>query len=168
MIKNLLPTVWRRNELPMQRAEEHPFLALHREMDRMFDDFFRRIDLSPFDGGRSWGAFMPSVDVREDEKEVTVKAELPGMDEKDVEVSLTDSGLTIKGEKRAEKEEKGKDNWYRETSYGSFHRVIPLPEGLDREKAAARFKNGVLTVTLGRREEAKAKEKKIAIKGESL
>ena len=163
MIKNLLPTVWRRSETPLRRAEESPFLALHREMNRMFDDFSRGFDLSPFDGGWSWG-FSPPVDVREDEKEVTVKAELPGMEEKDIEVNLADNGLTIKGEKKAEKEEKGKDNWYRETSYGAFHRFIPLPEGLDKEKVDARFKNGVLTVTLRRLEEAKGK--KIAIKAE--
>jgi HSP20 family protein len=132
-------------------------------MNRMFDDFSRGFDLSPFDGGWSWG-FSPPVDVREDEKEVTVKAELPGMEEKDIEVNLADNGLTIKGEKKAEKEEKGKDNWYRETSYGAFHRFIPLPEGLDKEKVDARFKNGVLTVTLRRLEEAKGK--KIAIKAE--
>ncbi len=69
MIKNLLPTVWRRSETPLRRAEEHPFLALHREMNRMFDDFFQGFDLSPFEGGRSWGTFSPSVDVREDEKD---------------------------------------------------------------------------------------------------
>ena len=163
MIRNLLPTVWRRSETPLRRAEESPFLALHREMNRMFDDFSRGFDLSPFDGGWSWG-FSPPVDVREDEKEVTVKAELPGMEEKDIEVNLADNGLTIKGEKKAEKEEKGKDNWYRETSYGAFHRFIPLPEGLDKEKVDAHFKNGVLTVTLRRLEEAKGK--KIAIKAE--
>ena len=163
MIRNLLPTVWRRSETPLRRAEESPFLALHREMNRMFDDFSRGFDLSPFDGGWSWG-FSPPVDVREDEKEVTVKAELPGMEEKDIEVNLADNGLTIKGEKTAEKEEKGKDNWYRETSYGAFHRFIPLPEGLDKEKVDARFKNGVLTVTLRQLEEAKGK--KIAIKAE--
>jgi len=163
MIRNLLPTVWRRSETPLRRAEESPFLALHREMNRMFDDFSRGFDLSPFDGGWSWG-FSPPVDVREDEKEVTVKAELPGMEEKDIEVNLADNGLTIKGEKKAEKEEKGKDNWYRETSYGAFHRFIPLPEGLDKEKVDARFKNGVLTVTLRLLEEAKGK--KIAIKAE--
>ncbi len=93
-----------------------------------------------------------------------MKAELPGMEEKDIEVNLADNGLTIKGEKKAEKEEQGKDNWYRETSYGAFHRFIPLPEGLDKEKVDAHFKNGVLTVTLRRLEEAKGK--KIAIKAE--
>ncbi len=166
MIKNLLPTVWRRSESPLRRAEGNPLFALHREMDRMFDDFFRGFDLSPFDNERSGGTFYPSVDVREDEKEVSVKAELPGMDEKDIEVSLTDNGLTIQGEKKHEREEKGKDNWHRETSYGAFRRMIPLPEGLDMEKVDARFKNGVLTVTVARREEVKAKGKRIAIKAE--
>lgn len=166
MIRNLLPTVWRRSESPLRRAEENPFLVLHREMNRMFDDFFRGSDLSPFEPGRVLETFSPSVDIREGENEITVKAELPGMDEKDIEVSLTDNGLTIKGEKRAEKEEKGKDYWRRETSYGSFHRVIPLPAGLNADKVDARFKNGVLSVTLPRLEAAKAKEKKIAIKAE--
>jgi len=164
MIKNLLPTVWRRSESPLRSAEENPFLALHREMNRMFDDFFRGSDLSPFEGRGGWRTFSPSVDVREDEKEVTVKAELPGMDEKEIEVSLADGALTIKGEKKDEKEEKGKDYWHRESSYGAFHRVIRLPEGLNMEKVDARFKNGVLTVILPRLEEAKAKEKRIAIK----
>jgi HSP20 family protein len=164
MIKNLLPTVWRRSESPLRRTEENPFFALHREMNQMFDDFFRGHDLLPFDGERRPMAFSPSVDIREDEKEVTVKAELPGMDEKDIEVSLTDNALTIKGEKKDEKEEKGKGYWHRETSYGTFQRTIPLPEGLDMEKVDARFRNGILTVTLARQEEAKAKGKKITIK----
>ena len=104
----------------------------------MFDDFYRGLTCRPLmaDGV---GAFGPPVDVREDEKEVTVKAELPGMEEKDIEVNLADNGLTIKGEKKAEKEEKGKDNWYRETSYGAFHTFTPLPEGHDREKVDGRL-----------------------------
>ncbi len=166
MIRNLLPTIWRRSESPLRRAEENPILDLHREMNRMFDDFSRGSDLSPFESERGWRAFTPSVDVREDEKEVTVKAELPGMDEKEIEVNLADGALTIKGEKKKEKEEQGKDYWHRETSYGTFHRVIRLPEGLNMETVDARFKNGVLTVTLARLEEAKIKEKKIAIKAE--
>ena len=166
MIKNLLPTVWRRSESPLRRADENPFFALHREMNRMFDSFFRGFELSPFEDNRRFGSFSPSVDVREDEKEVTVRAELPGMDEKDIEVNLTDDALTIRGEKKDEKEEKGKDYWHCETSYGSFSRVIPLPEGLNQEKVDARFKNGILTVTLARLEEAKAKGKKITVKTE--
>jgi HSP20 family protein len=88
------------------------------------------------------------------------------LDEKDVEVTLAENGLTIRGEKKDKKEEKGKDCRHRETSYGSFRRIIPLPEGLNTEKADARFENGVLTVTLPRLEEAKGKAKKIAIKAE--
>jgi HSP20 family protein len=166
MIKNLLPTVWRKSESPVRREEDHPFFALHREMNRMFDDFFHSFDLTPFGGGTSFATFSPSVDIREDEKEVSIKAELPGLDEKDIEVSLSDDSLTIRGEKKDEKEEKGKEYWHRETSYGSFRRVIPLPEGLDTEKADARFKKGVLTVTLPRLEEAKTKGKRITIKAE--
>jgi HSP20 family protein len=164
MIRNLLPTVWRRSESPLRRAEENPFFALHREMNRMFDDFFRGLDLSPFDSGRNMETFIPSIDMREDEKEVVVKAELPGMNEKDIEVTLADNGLTIQGEKKDEKEEQGKGYRHREASYGAFCRFIQLPEGLDIEKVDARFKNGVLTVTLARQEGARAKGKKISIK----
>jgi len=130
----------------------------------MFDDFFRGLDLPPFDSRRNTETFIPSIDIREDEKAVVVKAELPGMDEKDIEVNLADNGLTIRGEKKDEKEEKGKGYWHREASYGAFSRFIPLPEGLDMEKVDARFKNGVLTVTLARQEGATAKGKKISIK----
>jgi HSP20 family protein len=133
-------------------------------MNRMFDDFFRASDLAKFEEGEGWEAFSPAIDVKQDEKEVTVKAELPGMDEKGIEVSLSDQGLAIRGEKKAEKEEKGKHYWRREASYGAFSRLVPLPEGLDLEKVDARFRNGILTVTLPRREEARDKEKKIAIK----
>lgn len=164
MMGNWLPTLWRRSETPLRRAEESPFFALHREMNRMFDDFFRDFDLSPLGNGRGESVFTPAVDVREDDKEVVVKAELPGMAEKDIEVSLAANGLTIQGEKKEEKEENGKGYMRREARYGSFRRIVPLPEGLNLEKVEASFKNGVLTVTLPRLEEAKAK--KIAVKTE--
>jgi len=164
MMGNWLPTLWRRSETPLRRAEESPFFALHREMNRMFDNFFQDFDLSPADGGLGVSAFIPAVDVRENEKEVIVKAELPGMEEKDIEVSLADNGLTITGEKKEEKEENGKGYVRREARYGSFRRIIPLPEGLNQEKVEAAFKKGVLTVTIPRLEEAKAR--KIAVKTE--
>lgn len=166
MFRNLVPGIRRRGDLPLWRAEDHPFFNLQREMNQMFDDFFRGFDLVPFGGRRGLGTFSPSIDVREGEKEITIKAELPGLDEKDVEVTLTDDALTIRGEKKDEKEEKGKDYWHRETSYGSFHRVIPLPKGLSHEKADAHFKKGILTITLPRLEEAKVQGKKIAVKTE--
>jgi HSP20 family protein len=166
MIRDLLPSVWRRGESPLRKEEEHPFYALQREMDNVFDNFFRNFDLMPTGRGEGMGAFYPSVDVKDGEKEIVVKAELPGMEEKDVEVSLSDDALTIRGEKKEEKENKGKDYWHKETNYGSFSRVIPLPEGLDTEKADAHFKNGVLTIALPKLEAKLAKSKKIAIKSE--
>jgi HSP20 family protein len=166
MIKDLLPSVWRRGESPLRKEEDHPFYALQREMDNVFDNFFRSFNVSPFEGGKDIGAFYPSIDVKDGEKEIVVKAELPGMEESDVEVSLSDDALTIRGEKKEEKEDKGKDYWHKETSYGSFSRVIPLPEGIDTEKADARFKNGVLTIALPKLEAKLAKSKKIAIKSE--
>jgi HSP20 family protein len=99
----------------------------------------------------------------EDEKEVKIKAELPGLEEKDVEVTLGEDILTIKGEKREDKEEKGEGRWYREPHYGSFSRVIPLPKGLNQEKVDARFKNGVLSITLPRFEVSESKKKKISV-----
>jgi HSP20 family protein len=164
MIEKLLPSIWRRSEAPMRRAEDQsPFFALQREMNRVFDDFFRGLDFSTFDRVGSFGSFTPSIDLRQDEKEVLIKAELPGLDEKDVEVTLTEDTLTIRGEKKEEKEEKEKGYWQRETRYGSFHRSIALPTGINTDKANARFKNGVLTVSLPLHEEAKAKEKKIKV-----
>jgi len=166
MFKNLLPTIWRRSDSPAQRTDDHPFFALQREMNQVFDGFFRGVDRLPFGSESPFGGFSPSIDVQEGEKEVRVKAELPGMDEKDVDVTLSEGSLTIQGEKKEEREDKRKGYWQREAAYGSFQRVIPLPEELDREKAEARFKNGVLTVTLPWREGARTKGKKIAIKAE--
>ena len=166
MIRDLLPSVWRRGESPLRKEGEHPFYALQREMDHVFDNFFHSFNLTPFGRGEGMGAFSPSIDVKDGEKDIVVKAELPGMEEKDIEVSLSDDTLTIRGEKKEEKEDKGKDYWHKETSYGSFSRVIPLPEGLDTEKADARFKNGVLTIALPKLEARLAKSKKIAIKAE--
>lgn len=166
MIRDWLPSVWRRSESPLRTEAENPFYALQREMSRVFDDFSRSFDLAPFGGETGGGTFYPSIDVKEGEKEITVKAELPGMEEKDIEVSFVGNSLTIRGEKREDKEDKGKDYWHRETSYGSFSRTIPVPEGIDTEKVDARFKNGILTVSLPKLETSILKNKKIAIKAE--
>lgn len=164
MIEDLLPTVWRRSELPLRRAEDHSFFALQREMNRMFDDFFRGFDLMPFGDGRNLSLFIPPVDIREDEKEVKIQVELPGMEEKDIDVTVSESALTIRGERKDKREDKGEHYWQKEMNYGSFSRVIPLPEGVDTEKVDARFKNGILTVALPWLEEAKKRVKKIAVK----
>ncbi len=107
---------------------------------------------------------MPAVDVTETEGGYEVVAELPGMDEKNIEVKLANHTLTIKGEKRDEKEETKKDYYMRERSFGSFQRSFTLPEGVDTDKIEASFKKGVLTVTVPKTAEAKKAEKKITVK----
>ena len=107
---------------------------------------------------------MPTVDVSETDKAYEITAELPGMDEKNVEVKLANGSLTIKGEKQDEKEEKKKDYHMRERSYGSFERSFQVPDGVDADKIEANFKKGVLTVILPKSAEAQKAEKKITVK----
>jgi HSP20 family protein len=142
-----------------------PFAALRHEMDRVFDSFL----------GRGFGRFpelprvrwatgaQPSIDVRETPTEFVVEAELPGMDEKDVNVTLNNGVLTLKGEKKSEREEK-KDNYHMmERSYGSFRRTLQLGDMVDADKVKADFDKGVLKVTLPKRPEAVKAEKRIPI-----
>ena len=167
-IKDLVPKFGRgRGEVPVRRGDWDPFRDFQREMNRLFDDFFTDFPLT------RWGerelpsaAFNPRVDVAETDKEVKVSAELPGMDEKDISVELDESTLTVKGEKKEEIEDDGK-NWYRrEQSYGSFLRVIPLPSSVMSDKAKAKFKKGVLTVTVPKREGEQPKRKAITIESD--
>jgi HSP20 family protein len=128
-------------------------------MDRLFEDFFggeSQGSLVPMGG--EWGTFSPQVDVSETEDEIKVSAELPGLDQEDVDVSLTNGTLLIRGEKREEKEEKGESYYRSERAYGAFRRDIPLPSAVDVEQVDAVFKNGVLTVTLPKTEGAKTKK----------
>ena len=152
-----------------ERTQRTPSRSLfHSEIDRLFDDFMGdfgswRMRLPrPFDTEQ-----MPSIDVSETDKEIEVKADLPGMDEKDVEVSLANGILTIKGERKAEKEDKDeKKNFHRvERSYGLYRRSIALPSEIDEDKVKASFAKGVLTVTMPKTAKAKAKVRKIDIKG---
>ncbi|MDX8451136.1 Hsp20/alpha crystallin family protein [Mesorhizobium sp. VK9D] len=138
-----------------------PFFSLQRDVNRIFEDFWKRFD-QPF--GR-WDAGGPRTDIAETESAVEVSVELPGLDQKDVNVSLTDSALTIKGERRSDREESDKGYHLAERSYGSFYRSIPLPSGVDTDQVNAEFKNGVLTVTLPKTQEALSRVKKIEVKG---
>jgi len=163
-IKSLLPSLRRKAEVPSGREEDHPFYSLQREMNHLFDDFFRGFDLEPIGAGEGrYAGFSPSIDVHESNEAVTIKAEIPGIDEKDVEVLVSDDAVTIKGEKKEEQEDKGKDYYHLERTYGSFHRVIPLPRGINLEKVEATFKNGLLSVKLPKTEEARTQGKKIPI-----
>jgi len=146
-----------------------PLESLHREIDRLFDEFGRgwpSVGRSLFAAEPLWqrGLAVPAVDVTEDEKAYEVTAELPGMDEKNIEVKVSDGSLTIKGEKKEEKEEKKKDYYLHERHFGSFQRSFALPKGVDANKIEAAFKKGILTVTLPKSAEAQKSQKKIEVK----
>jgi len=164
--KDYLPSIWRRTGPLSRYEEENPFDVFQKEVNRLFDDFSRDFDLAPFRTTGEQRFFSPSIDVKEDSKMITVKAELPGMEEKDVEVLLTDNVLTLQGEKKEEKEDKGEGYYHMERKYGSFRRVIPVPTGIDTKKVKAMFKNGVLTVTIAKTEEEMAKGEKIPVSTE--
>lgn len=150
-------------DIAVRKEDENPFVVLQREINNMFDNFFRGFDLQPFD---SRSGFVPKVDVSENDTEITVVAELPGMDENNIDVSICKDTLTIKGEKKEEKQDKG-DNYYRmERSFGSFCRTIALPADVEIDKTEAKFKNGVLTVKVPKSPKAVKDIKKIAIKSE--
>lgn len=158
--KNLVPT--EKKSVPAKREGYNPFSLLRQEMNTLFDNFFRGFEIEPFKG--RFGAFSPSIDVKESDKQISVTAELPGMDDKDIDISLTRDSLSIKGQKKEEKEDKGKDYYRMERSYGSFSRTIPLPSEIDMDKVKAEFKKGILTVTLPKTEKAIKETKKIPVK----
>jgi HSP20 family protein len=149
--------------MPVRREEEVPFAALQRGVNRLFDEFFSDFDADwPMMWGHN-GHQSPRVDVSETETEVRVEAELPGVEEKDVEVSLHDGSLTIRGERKFEKEQKEKNYHRVERSYGTFQRTVPLPSEVDDSKAEAVFKQGVLEIKLPKTHPS-AGRKKIEVK----
>jgi len=140
----------------------NPLLDLQRDMNRVFDDFFRGFDRAfdtPAIGRQTW----PTLDVAETDTEYKVTAELPGLDEKDVELTLRDNTLVISGEKRDEREERNEGRYYAERFVGRFSRAVPLPEEVDPDKVAAAFKNGVLTVVVPKSPQARETSRRIPI-----
>jgi HSP20 family protein len=162
-LRDLVPWNNGSRNVSTYRGEGSPFLALHREMNRLFDEAFRSFDLASF-GSTQMADHMgwPSVDVSETATEVKVTADLPGLEQKDVSVELSGGMLTISGEKKRETEDK--ERRFSERFYGRFERVIPV-EDIETDKVDASFRNGVLTVTLPKSPTAKDKVKKIPIKG---
>lgn len=151
MARELSP--WGRNESRRPamggRQDDGHLLSFRREMDRLFDDLFQGWNLpSLAGGGRDW----PSLEVKETDGEIRVTAELPGMNEKDVELSLDDGLLIIRGERRQETDDKARG--YSERYYGKFERRLALPRGVEADKAEAKFEHGELTVTLPKGPEA--------------
>lgn len=154
-LKSLIPIGRDRNVA----RSDNPFMSLQREIDRLFDDFTRGFP-SLTNGGTA--ELMPSMDVTETDKQIEITAELPGLEEKDVQVNLADNVLTIRGEKKAEKEEKNKNYRLVERSYGSFVRSLELPDGVDPNAITAGIDKGVLKVTVPK--PAPAQVKKIDVK----
>lgn len=164
-ITDLVPLRKTNGGLVKGRDEIDPFSQLQHEIDRVFSNFMTDWPLtgrmSLMD--RRFGRFVPDVDITESDKEFRVTAELPGMDEKDLEVSYVEGLLTIKGEKREEHEEQRGDSYRSERQFGAFERTIPLPSGVNPDKAKASFKKGVLSITLPKTEEARSNKKIIRI-----
>jgi len=146
-----LPSLWR---------------SLHDEVDRMFDRFMgeARLPMFTFGSQPAFSGTVPAVDMAEDDKAYRITAELPGISEKDIDVSVTHDTITIKGEKRDEKEEKTKNTYVSERYYGAFQRAFGIPEGVDTDKIDASFEKGVLTLTLPKKPEVVKQQKKIEIK----
>ncbi|MER9232179.1 Hsp20/alpha crystallin family protein [Mesorhizobium sp. M0622] len=164
-IRDLISWGRENNQVPSlyRDGDRDPFVTLHREMNRLFDEAFRGFDTRlPSLGGLSAArASWPSVEISDGEKEIRVTAEIPGMDEKDIELLLDDGVLTLRGEKREETEDK--DRQFSERFYGRFERRIPLGYEVDEDKVNAAFQNGLHSVTLPKTERAQAKAKRIAI-----
>ncbi|SRR5579871_2550116 len=169
--RDLIP--WTRSRDVATRRVEDPFFALHREMNRLFDDVFHSFDTAwsgadrwlerPWRDGWAWGGW-PHVDLSETDGEFKVHVELPGVDEKDVSVELSNGVLLIKGERKAETEDTGR--WSRERSYGRFERRIEFND-VDFDHVTATFKNGLLTVVLPKSAEARRNVRRIAINSDT-
>jgi len=163
MMSDLIP--WGRSRTtpaPRGSDDTNPLLALQREMNRVFDSFFRGSGAAvPTLAPLGWTAAWPHVEVSETEQEVKVTAEVPGLEEKDLEVTLHDGVLTLRGEKKAESE----GALYSECWQGRFQRSLQLGPDVDPDKVAASFRNGVLTVTVAKRPEAQRQVRRIPISG---
>ncbi|NVD39834.1 Hsp20/alpha crystallin family protein [Ensifer sp. HO-A22] len=158
-------------ETPARTESWMPFDSLRAEIDRLFDDFtpsFWRRSFEPTPARRapllpSW-AIAPAVDLVEKEASYEITAELPGIEEKDIEVKVSNGNLSIRGEKQEDREQKDKEYVLSERRYGSFQRTFKLPEGIKADDIAATFSKGVLTVSLPKSQEALQNDRKIQIK----
>ncbi len=154
--KDLIP--WGRRETSSATTPEaSPMLALQQDLNRVFDEYWNRFTSLAPNG-------FPKTDMCDKEDEIEVTMDLPGLDENDIDVSVTEDTLTIKSERRSETEEKRKDFYLHERTYGSFVRTVPLPMGVQTDKAKAEFRKGVLTVTLPKAPGTTSRSKRIQVK----
>ena len=177
--EKLAPWNWFKNEdeqkasmVPVKHASDTHVLPvslhdLHNEFNRFFDSLkhsFGEEVSDSFISNSNW--LKPSLDIASDDKEYTIKVELPGMDASDIAIEFTDSTLKINGEKRQEKEEKGKDFYRIERSYGSFQRILDIPEDSDTDAITSNYKNGVLSISIPKKALPQKDTKKIEVKAE--
>lgn len=164
-IRDLIPRSRDQSATPsLWRDEFNPMFNFRREVDRLFDDFFRAPTFGRFgEFGGGLTANWPSIDVKDKENELLVTAEVPGLTEKDVELFVDSGMLTIRGEKKGEKEERG----YSERFFGRFERQIPLPTSVDEQHCKAEFHHGLLTIHLPKSREAEESRKKIPINADT-
>ena len=159
-IKDLIPWARKDGTPDAKSSEDNPIATLQREMNHVFENFWNRVGQFEW----PWGSDEAKSDMVETDKAIEVSIELPGMEMKDIEVTVNDDMLTVKGEKKIERQEEKKGYYLSERSYGAIYRTIPLPPGVDGEKAQASFKNGVLTIKLPQTPEAQARVKRIEVK----
>ncbi len=184
-IRKLAPWNWFRKEeeesggsLPVhttsrtkpQRQLQGPIGQLHREMDQLFDQFFSGFGFTPsgavgpFSSALTDGLLKPTLDIGASDREYAISIEVPGVEQKDIKLEIAHNTLTIRGEKKQEKEEKEKNFYRMERSYGAFQRVLSLPEDADQDSINATFKNGVLKIAMPRKKPAGSDVKQIEIK----
>ncbi|MBE0574846.1 MAG: Hsp20/alpha crystallin family protein [Desulfuromonadales bacterium] len=158
-LRDLIP--WKRNkDISIERGLGNPLQQLQWGIDRLFDDFMENLDWPSTTEDK---VLSPRIDVAETDKEVTVTAEMPGLDEKDIDVSLERDSLVIRGNKESKKEDKGKSYFRTERAYSSFYRTIPLPCEIDDNQIKATYEKGLLTVHLPKAPDAAGFRKQIEI-----
>lgn len=164
-LKSLIPWGHKGEKVPVHREPRRdPLVSFRNEIDRVFDDFLGNgFGLTRSNGGDDWSTLTPQLDVSESEKELKISAELAGVDEKDLDVTLVGDMLTIRGEKKYETEGEDGDRKYVERHYGSFSRSIRLPFEAAEQEVSAKMKNGVLTVRIPKPKDFQTKAKRIEI-----
>jgi HSP20 family protein len=167
-MKDWLPDfskAWERGE-NIRKDVEHYLTQVQRDMEKMFTDLRRGFDFQMEEASKFIKRFVPSINVSEDDEKITIKVELPGVEPKDVHLTLENDTLIIEGEKKEEKKSEKEEFKIIESAYGQFKRVIALPNSIDANKIEANYKNGVLNIILPKKEEAKKPKQKIEIKTE--
>lgn len=171
-LRNMTPFVWFRNQedrnpaapATRQGANVDSLTDLYSQINSIFDDAFRGGLPDVFGAGAEGGLFRPNLDIRESDKDYTVTLEMPGVSKDDVDVEVRGDALIVRGEKKNEESHEEGQYQYTERSYGSFQRALTLPEDADSENIQAKFDNGVLKITLPRREVGGGERQKVEVK----